>query len=90
MKSCHDNIGAAIYVVLAEQIGLVAIMSPLEIVGCTTEGCAYTDTLSLQARQIQRDVHERKELEYRLRAFTGDDVTSALWDSKSKTKNAPR
>jgi len=42
------------------------------------------------ARQIQREVHDRKELEYRLRAFTGDDMTSAHWGSKSKTKNAPK
>jgi len=45
---------------------------------------------SLQARQIQREVRDRKELEYRLRAFTGDDVTSSYWGSKSKTKNAPK
>ncbi|XP_073239430.1 leucine-rich repeat-containing protein 27-like isoform X2 [Porites lutea] len=42
------------------------------------------------ARQIQREVRDRKELEYRLRAFTGDDVTSFYWGSKSKTKNAPK
>ncbi|XP_068709488.1 leucine-rich repeat-containing protein 27-like isoform X3 [Montipora foliosa] len=40
------------------------------------------------ARHIQREVNDRKNLEYRLRAFTGDDVTSSHWNSKSKTKSS--
>jgi len=43
-----------------------------------------------QARQFQREVNDRKQLEYRLMAFTGDDVTSSGWGSKTKTKNVPK
>ncbi|KAL9983587.1 hypothetical protein ACROYT_G005782 [Oculina patagonica] len=42
------------------------------------------------ARQHQREVNDRKELEYRLRAFTGDEVTSSQWGAKTKPKNAPK
>ncbi|XP_015773468.1 PREDICTED: uncharacterized protein LOC107351694 [Acropora digitifera] len=43
-----------------------------------------------RAQQIQRDVIDRKNLEYRLRAFTGDDVISSNWDSRSKKKIPPK
>ncbi|XP_022792726.1 leucine-rich repeat-containing protein 27-like isoform X2 [Stylophora pistillata] len=42
------------------------------------------------AREYQREVRDRKELEYRLRAFTGDDVSSMSWSTKRRTKNAPK
>ncbi|XP_029198184.1 leucine-rich repeat-containing protein 27-like [Acropora millepora] len=42
------------------------------------------------AQQIQRDVIDRKNLEYRLRAFTGDDVISSNWDWRSKKKIPPK
>jgi len=42
------------------------------------------------ARQYQREVNDRKELEYRLRAFTGDVMTSPQWGSKTRTKNDPK
>ncbi|XP_058954381.2 leucine-rich repeat-containing protein 27 isoform X2 [Pocillopora verrucosa] len=42
------------------------------------------------AREFQREVKDRKQLEYRLRAFTGDDVSSMTRNTKEKTKNAPK
>lgn len=51
---------------------------------------AWTGYICSQAQQIQRDVIDRKNLEYRLRAFTGDDVISSNWDSRSKKKIPPK
>ena len=40
-----------------------------------------------QARQFQRDLDNRRELEYRLRAFTGDDIAPLARAKRSPTKN---